>query len=281
MNFQIASDIHIEKMFPATPRITDFIIPMEGVSTLILAGDIGSIYHRDALKIFFLSCKESFPNVIYVPGNNEYYEREGFAPRTFSELKEDLQALCKECDVIYLDNSYIETDMFIIFGSTWWSHIPDVLTMKIYKTPGVILDSDDFNHMHNASRRCLNKIIEMKGSKKLIVITHYCPTRFGTMNMYHRKPEFEPLIPYYFSASEKFLRSGHVDAWIFGHTHVFRDFYFENAKTRIISNADPRKRVFRKNFVVNFENEILPQLDNMNIKDKDGQPCVRNSEGNA
>lgn len=281
MNFQIASDIHIEKLYPSTPKIIDFITPVDGVETLILAGDIGSAYHVEPLKSFFVSCREHFENVIFVPGNNEYYERAGFTPKLFPELEQDLKDLCKECGVIFLNNSYIETDTTIIFGSTWWSHIPDALTMKIYKREGVILDSDDFNHMHNASRRCLNRMIEMKGDKKLIVITHYCPTRFGTMNLHHRKPDFESLVPYYFSASEKFLRSGMINAWIFGHTHVFRDFFFENTSTRIISNADPRKRIFRRNFVLNFENEILTQPDDK-VKEKDDrQSCDRNVEGNA
>jgi predicted phosphodiesterase len=257
MNVQIASDIHIEKLYPETPKITNFITPVDGVDTLILAGDIGSIYHSEALKFFLLSCKEHFTNVIYVPGNNEYYERPGFEPVTFAELESRLKELCKYCEVILLNNSYIETDEFVIFGSVWWSHIPDVLTMKIYKAPGIPIDSDDFNHMHNASRRCLNTLIGRLNGKKLIVITHYCPTRFGTMNMYHRKTEFEPLTPYYFSSSEKFLRSGAVNMWIFGHTHVFRDFYFENTRTRLISNADPRKKVFRKNFTVSFQNDFI------------------------
>ena len=67
------------------------------------------------------------------------------------------------------------------------------------------------------------------------------------MNMHHKNNDFIDLIPYYFSSSEKYLK-GLVDTWIFGHTHVFRDFYFDNGPTRVISNADPRKKFFRKNF---------------------------------
>lgn len=281
MIVQIASDIHIEKLYPEVPKITNFITPVEGVDTLVLAGDIGSIYHTVALRGFLLSCKEHFTNVIYVPGNNEYYERDGFEPKTFSELEDQLEAICNECDIILLRNSYIETDDFVIFGSAWWSHIPDTLTMKIYKAPGVLIDSDDFNHMHNTSRRCLNKLIDMIKGKKLIVITHYCPTRFGTMNMHHRKPDFDNLVPYYFSSSEKFLRSGAVDTWIFGHTHVFRDFYFESTRTRLVSNADPRKRVFRKNFTISLQNDFVQKFTDEISNQEDGRTCRGNSEGNA
>ena len=247
MIVQIASDIHIEKVFPTKMVITDFIIPMERVEILILAGDIGSIYHEENLKHFFLSCKEHFPNVIFVPGNNEYYLREGFEKNSMKELNKILEIMCKESDILLLNNSYVELEEYIIFGSTWWSLIPENLNMRIFKDNGNQIDSDDFNIMHFQSRQCLNQVLEKKGNKNLVVVSHYCPTKFGTMNMHHKNNDFIDLIPYYFSSSEKYLK-GLVDTWIFGHTHVFRDFYFDNGPTRVISNADPRKKFFRKNF---------------------------------
>lgn len=48
--FQLASDIHIEKRYPQYLGITDFITPC--CKTLILAGDIGSLYYIDQLKFF-------------------------------------------------------------------------------------------------------------------------------------------------------------------------------------------------------------------------------------
>ena len=247
MLFQVASDIHIEKLFPRKVELTEFITPVEGVQNLILAGDIGSIYQYEELKHFFLSCKKHFINVLYVPGNNEYYLRDGFEPKTMQQLDEDLIQLCKETGVIHLNNSFIETDTHIIFGSAWWSYIPDLLTMKIFKEIGQQINADDFNCMHNMARRSLNSVLAQKKNKKVLVITHYCPTKFGTMNLHHKKADFVDLVPYYFSSSEKYL-NGLVDVWVFGHTHVFRDFYFKNDGTRIISNADPRKKFFRKNF---------------------------------
>ena len=233
---QIASDIHIEKHYPKSPLITDFISPCEGVNTLILAGDIGSIYQYDTFKTFFESCKQYFENVIYVPGNNEYYTRDGFPTKSFSELNDDLDRLCKETHVLLLNNAYVETDSFIIFGSTWWSYIPDILNMRIYTTTELgnlrQINSDDFNFMHATARKSLNKLIEQKGDKKLVVVSHYCPTKLGTMNLHHKRDDFVDLVPYYFSSSEKYLK-GLVDVWIYGHTHVFRDFLFIFVKKMI------------------------------------------------
>jgi hypothetical protein len=97
----------------------------------------------------------------------------------------------------------------------------------------------------------LDKLINQnQGKKELIVITHYCPTKLGTMNNHHKKDDFKSLIPYYFSSSERYLTKKNVSTWIFGHTHVFRDFYFCSNETRIISNADPRKKFFQKQFVI-------------------------------
>lgn len=250
MDIQIASDIHIEKVYPNAPIITDFIIPC--AKNLILAGDIGSLYQLDTLKTFFISCKQNFENIIFVPGNNEYYSREGFQMKTLKELDEDLEMLCKETGIILLNNSYIETNEFIIFGSTWWSYIPDTLSMRIHIEKGRQINSDDFNYLHCVARKSLNKVIEQKGDKKLIVVSHYCPTKIGTMNLHHKKDDFINLIPYYFASSEKYLKKDIVHTWIFGHTHVFRDFIFNNEQTRIISNADPKKKFFKKNFVINI-----------------------------
>jgi predicted phosphodiesterase len=247
--FQLASDIHIEKKFPEKPGICDFITPC--CKTLILAGDIGSIYFDDQLQHFFKTCMDQFQTVIYVPGNNEYYSREGFEPVSFDVLNKKLAQLCKDCGVILLVNSCIETDDLIIFGSTWWSFIPDQLNLRI-KIGDHQITADEFNCMHYMAKISLSRVLESRGSKKVLVITHYCPTTIGTMNLHHKRDEFKALIPYYFADSEKFLQSGIVNTWIFGHTHVFRDMFFETTEssmaTRILSNADPRKRFFRTNF---------------------------------
>jgi predicted phosphodiesterase len=247
--FQLASDIHIEKRFPENLSITDFITPC--CSTLILAGDIGSIYYEDQLRFFFESCSKNFETVIFVPGNNEYYAREGHQQVTFTELNIRLANICADTNIILLNNSYLETDDLIIFGSTWWSGIPDQLNMRI-KIDEHQITPDEFNCLHYIAKINLNRVIDIKGSKRLLVITHYCPSKLGTMNSHHKKDDFVSLVPYYFASSEKYLKAGVVDTWVFGHTHVFRDFIFDRSDTtlhtRIISNADPRKKFFRPNF---------------------------------
>lgn len=275
--FQIASDIHIEK-YPLNKRghdigntsptedddppadeeknkllsITDFI--EVSAPNLILAGDIGSAYHTEQLIHFLKSCKDCFETVIYVAGNNEYYLRKGYKLRPMLELENTLKNICTEAGVYYLNNSYIETDTHIIFGSTWWSRVDGSPLMNILYDDHTI-NSDDFSYMHYLSRISLNKVIRANemAKKKLIVVSHYCPTKIGTMSWYHKQDEFSNLVPYYFSASESFLNRGDIKMWVYGHTHVFRDFMFEGTNstaTRIVSNADPRKKFFKKNFVL-------------------------------
>ena len=286
--FQIASDIHIEKYFngfdklpdkitadnengnnspnedediepktkedfPKLLSITDFIDV--SAQNLILAGDIGSAYYEEQLTYFLKSCKEKFESVIYIAGNNEYYHRKGFQLKPVKELENTIKQICVDTGVYYLNNSYIETDTHIIFGSTWWSRVNGSPGMNILYEDHII-NSDDFNFMHYTSRMSLNKVIEINKTlgKKLVVVTHYCPTKIGTMSGYHKREEFTHLVPYYFSESEQFLNKGCVDVWIYGHTHISRDFIFDtgniNVKgTRIISNADPKKqKFFKRNF---------------------------------
>ena len=56
--------------------------------------------------------------------------------------------------------------------------------------------------------------------KKILVVSHYCPTKLGTMNNHHKRDDFNGLVPYYFSSSEKYLKQNLIDTWVFGHTHV-------------------------------------------------------------
>lgn len=243
--FQLASDIHIEKKYPKFCAITDFIVP--SAENLILAGDIGSLYYRDQLEYFLESCKKHFETVIFVPGNNEYYIKEGVDPIPFNELNLMLYDMCIKLGIVLLNNSCIETDDLIIFGSTWWSYIPDLLNMRILMKENAFISADEFNYLHTMSKLSLNTVLETKGQKRLLVITHYCPTKLGTMDNHHKSTEFKPLLPYYFSSDERYFRTKQIRTWIFGHTHVFRDFSIND--TRILSNADPRKRFFKTDFV--------------------------------
>lgn len=247
--FQLASDIHIEKQYPRLLSIRDFITPVS--PNLILAGDIGSIYYTDQLEYFFKTCKEFFECVIFVPGNNEYYSREKYEPLSFSELNRRLEKMCEAQGIILLNNAFVETDDLVIFGSTWWSYIPDQLNMRI-KIDQHQITADEFNYLHYLARISLSNVLTSRSNKRILVITHYCPTKMGTMNSHHKKDDFLQLVPYYFSNSESFLKQGTIHTWVYGHTHVFRDFIFDRSEscthTRIISNADPRKKFFRPAF---------------------------------
>lgn len=253
--FQIASDLHIEKVYPNIPVITEYINPK--CDSLILAGDIGSIYYEEQFTEFMKSVKNHFSNVIYILGNKEFYQKDGFAPIPFEELLQKYIQLCERLDVHLLYNSTLETDDLIIFGSTWWSHIPDHQNkdfgLPILNTPGCMMDIDDFNFLHIQARKSLNNVIKRNnGEKKILVVSHYCPTRFGTMNTNHKRDDSVTFTPYYFSSSEKYLRREKIDTWIYGHTHVFRNFFFNNNGTRLISNAGPEKPYFRKELVVSI-----------------------------
>ena len=69
--FQIASDLHIEYKNDEPCNPLKFITPSADI--LILAGDIGSFYKMNQLKTFLTELCCYFLLVIYVPGNNEYY----------------------------------------------------------------------------------------------------------------------------------------------------------------------------------------------------------------
>ena len=77
-HIRIASDLHLEGFAQRNPETLgiDFLPrdDRDAESILVLAGDISSI--PDQLVNFIQVCQKRFPQVIFVPGNHEYYKHD-------------------------------------------------------------------------------------------------------------------------------------------------------------------------------------------------------------
>jgi len=246
---QIYSDIHLERWdtMPSIPVKADY---------LILAGDICQLNHR-LFYPFLDYCSKKWKKTFYIPGNHEYYSYN----KNMNELEFDYKYRIeyRYKNIFYLNNSMTKlNDDINIYGTTFWTNPPfsskyegiiyvnDYNYIKYFKQYSgdkglehdlgkiVNLDVPKVRELSNDSYRQLHDYLARE-NKKTIVVTHFPPTRTGTL-----QPKLlaqQRIINSYFAWPDDTLnnfRLNNVLAWVSGHTHWSYDFYQNNI--RLISN---------------------------------------------
>lgn len=230
-SFQIASDIHIERIYPQKIDIQNIIKP--SCPNLILAGDIGRYsFIKNYYEDFLTELCVNFKKVYFVLGNHEYFSKE----KTISEIKCDFLNLTnKISNLTILDDSGIDIDNTDIrlYGSTLWSKIPDH-----YKGDRPIFYESDkkvntlwFNLQYYKSLFMIEKEVRENKKKKIVIISHYPPLCKGVIRDENLK---NPYRFYYTNNIKYLLGKERIHTWISGHTHA--NFDFTEKETRIVSN---------------------------------------------
>jgi predicted phosphodiesterase len=245
--FQIASDLHIEHR----ENIIDpsyYINP--SAETLILAGDIGSLYKYDQLKRFITQLCTQFKIVIYVPGNCEYYKNINQTPLSMQELFNRLTKMEKVIDNLYiLDRKSVRINDICIIGCTLWSNPQIKIPPYIVRIAG--MTTKLYSEKHENDLRYIKKMIKYCQDKqlKLLVITHHSPS----FSLFTRKKENYKFISLYATHLDHLLTIKSVNTWISGHTHENFDIINKDG-TRLVSNqlGKPKDNVltFKKNMVI-------------------------------
>ena len=228
---QIASDLHIEYKNDSIPDPLQFITPSADI--LILAGDIGSLYKMHQLKGFLERLCPHFKNVLYIPGNHEFYiVPENVHYVGMKCLRKRLHTLANDIDNLYiLDRKSVIIENICIVGCILWSNPEIKIPRYIVRINDVTNKSYTLNHQQD-----LNYIKAMiqycKDTKlKLVVVTHYCPTLEPLKNA-RKKVKLYSL---YATNLEHLLIKDQVDTWICGHIHSNFDFY-SSGGTRVVGN---------------------------------------------
>ena len=164
-DIQLVSDLHIEYMSSDNINMFDFIQPES--STLILGGDIGSLYRQQQLYNFIQQCCENFKQVIYVPGNHEFYTLKDINLRLpLYQLRGILYSFEKKLpNLLILDRHFIEKDNYIIAGCTLWSDLQgNVLPRFRVKING--MNTRLYNIYYNRDLEFIKQMIEKKSNRK-------------------------------------------------------------------------------------------------------------------
>jgi predicted phosphodiesterase len=242
VTFSIISDLHLSSSTTKeayTPK-ADY---------LILAGDIGNVTEPSLLN-FLAYVSPSYKKVIYVLGNHEYYNKNNYSYIGIVIYIKHITLNIK--NLVILDNDYIDIEGSLrIFGSTLWSNVGDrPLNLPIFDENNNQITSSWMNREHYRSLHILENMIQtsITDKKRLIVVTHYCPTFMNTLKT---SDVDSPNRFLYCSNLDRYLRKEYVYTWIFGHTHVNVDYLTEH-DTRLITNQYMGE-FYNKNKVVHIK----------------------------
>lgn len=216
MRLQILSDLHTEF---AGSGVCKHI--KEDAETVVLAGDISSV---DRLEDPLTRMCRKFKDVIYVPGNHEYYRS---SPIEFHAVLDNIADRLDNLHVLLNNEETIGGVRF--YGGTMWfdkghmrsteEMMNDFLVIKGFK-PWVYANHDDFQHR-------LNSLC----SYKHVVITHHAPSEQSIHPLYKGD-----MLNHYFMSPllDRMEECRKPQAWIHGHVH--KPFDYMHGSTRVVCN---------------------------------------------
>ena len=226
MRIHILSDLHIE--------IADYQPHKVACDVVVLAGDIGS----DAKGIEWARRVWPDQQIIYVPGNHEYYGLERTA--TLQAMRETALQL----GVRLLDNDEVVIGGVRFLGTTLWTDFnlfgepTKQQAMSVGKRclndfrligeRGRVFSPERSIEIHEASLAWLSAKLKDDFVGETVVVTHHLPS------MQSVSDRFKTSILSACFASNLDALFGHSVLWIHGHTHDSLD-YVQNS-TRVLCN---------------------------------------------
>lgn len=229
MKIRLLSDLHTEFRLPyKTHPMSEY----RGEDVLVLAGDIasGSSNTIDVIRHFK---DQGFPEIIYVPGNHEYYGT------SFDDFNHKMEAKCAQIDgVHFLNPGTVEIDDVLFVGGTLWTNFGDNPLSQSAARRGI----NDFRQIRDFDvNRCvleyykhfeyIKNQYEHRYDNKVVVVTHFLPARECIAPRF-RGPD---LINDYFANNlGDYIANMSDTTWLFGHTHDATDITLGD--TRVVAN---------------------------------------------
>jgi len=249
-NLQIMSDLHFEFHHDHGESFINGLDP-SNVDILVLAGDIASL-NGGMLAGALHQFSKKFKNVVYVPGNHEFYKtaiRLGWNKLHNTTVK----------TVHILHNEAKTVDGVRFYGGTmWFPETYDPMTINA-KTR-----MNDFYQISDMEPECYRENTDFVNkygvnvNEKTVVLTHHLPSPESTP----RRFRASQLNPFFVCDMQQKIESCAVpQLWIHGHTHDFNDYnmhlgYGDDCpKLRVVANphgypGEPSGLHYKEKFVI-------------------------------
>ena len=242
MFFRIVSDLHLE----LNPNWRLPILPEDGETTLLLAGDISTVDHLNYYDAFFDDVCSRFKTVVYIFGNHEYYK--GSLTNCLNKYTEHF---ARHTNLKIFEKGVCEFDDVVVIAATLWT---DVNNGNPYDKMIIGQKLNDYHHIRIGPNSepyqkkltpndtyCIHKqhleFITDKlehyrsvGNKKIIVMSHHAPS---SLSIGHEFRGSDTNSAYYSDLSELIFQYS-PDIWCHGHCHS--NFDYQLYDTRVICN---------------------------------------------
>lgn len=231
MKIQYCSDLHLE--FSDNRKWVEQNPIMPKGDVLILAGDIVLFSEMHKHQDFFDYVSEHFEYTFWIPGNHEYYHSD--ISQRSGAFEEKIRA-----NVTLLNNTVKTINGLRLVFSTLWSHISvanqlmieqSLSDFRVIRNKEQWLTVEDYNQLHQESRKFLEEVMLEKTTNPTVVISHHPPTFFNYPEKYANSKINEAFGTEMFS----FIENSEIDYWIYGHHHCnVADFTI--GTTKLITN---------------------------------------------
>lgn len=215
MTFQYASDLHLE--FPEN-RAWLRAHPLEpAADILLLAGDVLPLHHVPMYRKLLNDIARPFNEVIWIPGNHEYYGNS--IPADGDDL--DLQPLPKWRIV---NNRSVRFGTVRILCTTLWTAISQLNEARIRRSMNdyhQILNGDKpllpahTTRLHEHSMAWLKAELAKPFAGSTVVMTHHVPT----MMHYPERFKGNALNEAFAVELHHLIEASSIHTWIYGHHH--------------------------------------------------------------
>lgn len=236
MKVRLYSDLHNE--FHRNKVWVPPVLDGEDETVLVLAGDIDFL--RYSLE-YANSLSERFKAVVLVAGNHEYYNSNKGKLYEEQHYIEKVGGL--KDNVYFLNGTSFEIDDVIFVGGTLWTHFGGLNErlmaqhfmndFRYIRTGGRSgyrkFTTDDWSMEYGRHTSAIRNVLENKGDKKVIVVSHHAPS-WKSQEFANENNETDHC---YYSNLDKLVEK--CDLWIHGHTHYCVDYMI--GEGRVVSNA--------------------------------------------
>lgn len=219
----LVSDLHVDHWKHLGVNVLDA-IPEGACDILVMAGDFCQVNRNGhQLTPLLRELRDKAEEVVYVPGNHEYYEDH------FMATHNELTSACETVGIYFLSGESPEAKIMgtpFIGGSLWFDFEDDEVRQCLPNWSDSCIEG-----LHQNAPWFRRKEMEAlkKATKETVVVTHFLPSYKSVSAQYAGDPYNCLFVT---QGAEAIIEEKQPQLWLHGHTHSPSDYLLH--RTRVV-----------------------------------------------